>query len=289
MALDPKLDSVDINVTLLLEGGHQQTLAIAPNSSLLQQLMSTLTDPVGQRSQRLFQIPIQDGQAVLAFTGDRLVGVITEPPMVLPSSGLATASGAVVEPSPVWRIPNFLSPAEHQHLLDWTVQQERQFQPSTTSTQAVDYRKSLVLYTLPEIGELFSQKIHAALPLVLDQLAIAPFQPTQIETQLTAHNDGHYYRVHNDSDSADTCTRVLTYVYYFHHQPKAFTGGDLRVYDSHIQQNTYVQAESFHTVEPLDNSIVFFPSHVMHEVLTIHCPSRAFLDSRFTINGWIRG
>jgi Rps23 Pro-64 3,4-dihydroxylase Tpa1-like proline 4-hydroxylase len=124
---------------------------------------------------------------------------------------------------------------------------------------------------------------------VLDQLAIAPFQATQIETQLTAHNDGHYYRVHNDSGSADTCTRVLTYVYYFHHQPKAFTGGELRVYDSHIQQNTYVQAESFHTVEPLDNSIVFFPSHVMHEVLTIHCPSRAFLDSRFTINGWIRG
>jgi Rps23 Pro-64 3,4-dihydroxylase Tpa1-like proline 4-hydroxylase len=26
----------------------------------------------------------------------------------------------------------------------------------------------------------------------------------------------------------------------------------------------------------------------MHEVLPIYCASRAFADSRFTINGWIR-
>jgi SM-20-related protein len=26
----------------------------------------------------------------------------------------------------------------------------------------------------------------------------------------------------------------------------------------------------------------------MHEVQAVHCPSRAFADSRFTLNGWIR-
>jgi SM-20-related protein len=279
----------DITVTLLLDGGHEQVLAIAPNSILLQQLLSLLTEPMGQRSQRIFQIPIQDGQAVLAFTGDRVVGVITQPPMVLPvSSPTLTPPRPTIIPSPVWRVSDFLSPTEHQRLLDWTIAQEAEFLPSTTSTQAIDYRKSLVLYTLPDIELLFGDKIRAALPQVFDQLAIAPFQPSQIETQLTAHNDGHFYRIHNDNGSPDTRTRVLTYVYYFHHQPKAFSGGELRLYDSYLRNNTYVQAESHQTLEPLDNTILFFPSHAMHEVLPIACPSRRFLDSRFTINGWIR-
>jgi Rps23 Pro-64 3,4-dihydroxylase Tpa1-like proline 4-hydroxylase len=26
----------------------------------------------------------------------------------------------------------------------------------------------------------------------------------------------------------------------------------------------------------------------MHEVLRVSCPSQAFADSRFTINGWVR-
>ncbi|WP_333783600.1 hypothetical protein [Nostoc sp. 'Peltigera malacea cyanobiont' DB3992] len=26
----------------------------------------------------------------------------------------------------------------------------------------------------------------------------------------------------------------------------------------------------------------------MHEVLPVNCPSQAFGDSRFTINGWVR-
>ncbi|MGB8690572.1 MAG: proline hydroxylase, partial [Microcoleus sp.] len=33
---------------------------------------------------------------------------------------------------------------------------------------------------------------------------------------------------------------------------------------------------------------VFFLSRYMHEVLPVSCPSKAFADSRFTINGWVR-
>jgi hypothetical protein len=57
----------------------------------------------------------------------------------------------------------------------------------------------------------------------------------KLETQLTSHNDGGYYRIHNDNGSPSTATRVLTYVYYFHRQPVAFKGGQLRLYDSRIQ------------------------------------------------------
>jgi SM-20-related protein len=46
-------------------------------------------------------------------------------------------------------------------------------------------------------------------------------------------------------------------------------------------------AETYTDVEPHNNSILFFPSYVLHEVLPIRCPSGAFADGRFTLNGWV--
>lgn len=94
--------------------------------------------------------------------------------------------------------------------------------------------------------------------------------------------------MHNDNGSSETQNRELTYVYYFYREPKPFSGGELLLYDSKIENNYYVQADSFKTVEPRNNSIVFFPSRYLHEVKLVSCPSKAFADSRFTINGWIR-
>jgi Rps23 Pro-64 3,4-dihydroxylase Tpa1-like proline 4-hydroxylase len=41
------------------------------------------------------------------------------------------------------------------------------------------------------------------------------------------------------------------------------------------------------TLTPPQNSIVFFPSSYLHEVMPVSCPSRAFADSRLTVNGWL--
>jgi Rps23 Pro-64 3,4-dihydroxylase Tpa1-like proline 4-hydroxylase len=38
---------------------------------------------------------------------------------------------------------------------------------------------------------------------------------------------------------------------------------------------------------PQQNQIVFFPCSVLHEITPVECPSRAFADSRFTLNGWL--
>ena len=132
------------------------------------------------------------------------------------------------------------------------------------------------------------KRIQAIIPDILSKLNLSPFSVSQIESQLTAHNDGNYYKLHNDNGSPDTATRELTYVYYFYQEPKPFSGGELLVYDSKIENNVYVNAETFKTVEPRNNSIIFFLSRYMHEVLPVNCPSQAFGDSRFTINGWVR-
>jgi Rps23 Pro-64 3,4-dihydroxylase Tpa1-like proline 4-hydroxylase len=65
-------------------------------------------------------------------------------------------------------------------------------------------------------------------------------------------------------------------------------GGELVLYDARIENNHYVKAQSFKTIEPRNNSIVFFQSFYLHEVLPVSCPSKTFSDSRFTVNGWVR-
>lgn len=172
-------------------------------------------------------------------------------------------------------------------LLDYVLHQESNFVPTTTSTGETDYRKSKILYEFPELSQWMVQQIEAVLPTVLTRLDHPPFQVSQIEIQLTAHNDGNYYKIHNDNGSAEVARRELSYVYYFYQEPKGFSGGELRVYDLNVETGWYESAETSVTIEPRNNSIVFFPSYYLHEVLPVVCPSCTFAQSRFTLNGWI--
>ena len=195
---------------------------------------------------------------------------------------------ADILPSHYLQIADWLTVQQHQQLLDYVQQQERAFVPTATSTNEQNYRRSQVLYELPEFAELIRDRIQATIPNVDQMLSISALPITDIEMQLTAHNDENYYKVHNDNGSAETASREFTYVYYFYREPKAFSGGELVVYDSQVVNGFYVQADSFQTVVPINNSVVFFLSRYLHEVLPIYCPSRLFAASRFTINGWIR-
>lgn len=292
-----ELTPQEIELTLLLANGQQYVLTLAADNPLLQQLFEVMMDWEGKRVRRLFQIPLKQGQAMLTFPCDRLVGVISEPPLVIQqpsveatSSTPASAGGSDRDPlnSEYLQLDNFLTPVEHQQLLEYVLKHQADFVSTKTSTGADNYRESVVLYSFPEFSGLLSRRIREVFPDVLNKLGLPFFNIGEIEAQLTAHNDGNFYKIHNDSGSPDTATRELTYVYYFYQEPKAFSGGELVIYDSKISNNYYVQAETFKTVEPRNNSIVFFLSRYMHEVLPIRCPSRQFADSRFTINGWIR-
>jgi Rps23 Pro-64 3,4-dihydroxylase Tpa1-like proline 4-hydroxylase len=290
----------EVEVTVLLSGGQEFTMSLPSDSSLLEELYDVLMDWEGKRLRRLFQIPINKGRSMLTFPCDRLVGLVTEPPIVIQQEASVTQhaqpnrestalpADSRVELSDCVQLDSFLSPKQQQRLLDYVLQHESDFVPTQTSTGELNYRQSVVLYSFPEFAELLNQRIQTALPDILAKLNLPHFSITQIESQLTAHNDNNFYKIHNDNGSSDTATRELTYVYYFYREPKAFSGGELLIYDSKIENNYYVQAESYRTVEPRNNSIVFFRSRLMHEVLPIHCPSRNFADSRFTINGWIR-
>ncbi|NEQ73778.1 MAG: proline hydroxylase [Okeania sp. SIO2C9] len=291
----------EVKINLLLTGGHQYTIYLKSDAPLLQLLAKTLLSKHQKtENSTLFQIPIGEGHSALCFPSEHLVGMVTEPPIYLQHLQSQDTQSHIKTSTPppppkidnlesrYLLIENFLTQSENQQLFNYVLQRQSDFVPTTTSTKAENYRRSLVLHSFPKFRELIVNRIKEVLPDALKKLNIPEFSIAEIESQLTAHNDNNFYKIHNDNGSPDTATRVFTYVYYFYQEPKAFTGGDLIIYDSQIKGKYYVKADTFKTIEPKNNSIIFFLSRYMHEVLSVSCPSKAFSDSRFTINGWIR-
>ncbi len=206
----------------------------------------------------------------------------------LQDSCAPTTQTEEVLPSHFAQIENFLTPAQVQNLIKYVLEREAKFEPTSNSANDPNYRRSSFLPVFPEFSELIVNRIRDMMPYIITYLGLPSFTVGAIESQLTAHNDGNYYKIHNDNGSPDSATRELTYVYYFNRQPKSFSGGELLIYDSKIENNFYVGASTYHTVQPLHNSIVFFLSRYMHEVLAVNCSSKHFANSRFTINGWVR-
>ena len=84
-------------------------------------------------------------------------------------------------------------------------------------------------------------------------------------------------------DARRASDRLLSAVYYFHAEPKAFSGGALRLYPFGAKKDE----DSFADVQPEQNTLLVFPSWAPHEVLPVSCPSGRFSDSRFAVNCWI--
>ncbi|HEY9637935.1 MAG TPA: 2OG-Fe(II) oxygenase [Coleofasciculaceae cyanobacterium] len=282
-----------IKVQILLTGGHQYTIYLQSDEPLLHELLTALAT----RSQtqaagvtKLFQVSLDGGRSSLYFPSENLVAIVTEPPVFLQAPQVQSQPTKVLVAQYV-QIDQFLSPEEQEQLLTYTKQRESDFVSTgaTTNTEYYpDHRNSFVLYTFPNFSELIVSRIRAIIPDVLRKLGAPLFSISTIEAQLTVHKDSNYYKIHNDNGSPETATRELTFVYYFYREPKQFSGGELLIYDTRIENNRYFKADSFKTVEPRNNSIVFFQSCYLHEVLPVSCPSQAFADSRFTVNGWVR-
>ena len=301
----------EIKVKLLLAGGQSAMLVVAPEHPLLGQLLATVATadgaaPGGHPS--VFQIPMEGGRASLAFAAHQLVGVITDPAVVMhgdapvpeevtvPVASAAVAAAAAASAAqghgslvrhPVVQLDEFLSGSEVAWLMELTFAAESRFLPSRLSDAREDYRHSLMLAAPHELWQLMTGKIRAAMPEVMPQLRVGKFPVGNIDCQITASVDGSYFKAHTDAGVNATYKRQFSYVYYFNREPKGFTGGELRIYDDMVHNGKLAATDSFQVIEPRHNSIVFFQSAVMHEVMPVSIPLKQFRDARFTVNGWI--
>ena len=192
-------------------------------------------------------------------------------------------------------LDEFLAPQELEGLTRFTLEHEADFGASEvvspTSEKGVinyEHRRSRLLFDVGPHQDVILNRIKSVLPQVLDQLGMEEFPIAGVEVQITASNDGDFFRFHNDNGSDKVASRNLTFVYFFHREPQPFEGGELRIHDARREGETFVSEGSYQTIVPGQNQIVFFPCELMHEVMPVKCPSGLFADSRFTLNGWLR-
>lgn len=202
-----------------------------------------------------------------------------------PSDRIHVARSVVFEEFLVW--------PELQALTRFVYDHESRFRASQVVSDTVadgvdpSYRRSRVTLEVGRFGQLIADRIRNYFPQVLRSLGHVPFTIRRIEPQLTSSNDGDFFRLHNDNTQADAPSREITFVYFCHREPKPFTGGELLLHDWRTEGEHTVPVAVRKRIVPEQNVIVFFPSACLHEVRPVVCPSRAFADSRFTINGWI--
>ncbi len=210
--------------------------------------------------------------------------------MINPHSSVTVSGMPGMERPRYVVLEEFLAPQELGELICYALQHEAEFQNSevlspNASGGVIDYehRRSRVLMDLGKHQEVILQRIRCVLPGVFDRLGIEEFPVARTEAQITASNDGDFFSHHIDNGQETISSRRITFVYFFYREPRQFGGGELRLHNSRWNSPT----GSYESIVPLQNQIVFFPCSVLHEITQVECPSEAFADSRFTLNGWL--
>lgn len=192
-------------------------------------------------------------------------------------------------------LDEFLAAQELQELTGFILNHEADFEASEVISPhseggVVNYehRSSRVLMDIGKYQGLMLDRIRTALPQVLGKLRMEEFTIAGVEAQVTASNEGDFFHFHSDNGSERVASRYLTFVYFFHREPRGFEGGELRIHDARLENGEYVSKGTYQTITPQQNQIVFFPCELLHEITPVKCASRLFGDSRFTLNGWLR-
>jgi len=271
-------------VTILLTGGHQKTIKLAPSDPSLARLLEVIArkdDPILRRT--LFNLASDDGDGSLVFAASDVVALSAQPAI---SIDLERQNPEVIFPRVVRDA--YLPERKVEELLRFVQKRAAGFRRSKVTSNDPAARRSLVLYEPAKISEMFRERIKRDLPSVLEQLRIPSFQIDEIECQVTAHNGGHFFRKHNDAGDAGTSARIVTFVYYFFREPRRFEGGSLRFYKGILEDGVFRAGGFEADFEPASNTMLFFPSACFHEVLPIKSRRGKFGDGRFTVNGWVR-
>ena len=209
-------------------------------------------------------------------------------------------------PAPFVRMTDFLEPPQQDRLLTLTLAGGERFTPARVGKGRLDLETRTAFVSEArlrrEVKSWFGPKLRGVLPHVLTRLRMdeAPGGGARgdaashegaprygIELDVTAHPAGGFYGAHRDNSEERNCRRKITFVYYFHREPRRFSGGDLLLYDTDFEAGT-ASNTAFTRLEPLRNSLVFFPSGCYHEVTPVECATNDFGDGRFTVNGWFR-
>lgn len=197
---------------------------------------------------------------------------------------------------PYCLVPDFLPPHELDFATAHALAHEKEFENAVLSLaeekakwSSSDYRfrRSRVMNDVAPVVPMIIGKLQALMPRLWGPLAMEPMTFSRVECQMTAHGDGDFFNTHTDNGLPDIAGRCVSYVYYFHREPKRFTGGALRLYKTVVGEGTVRAGDKVIDIDPPRNGLMVFPSWIQHEVTPIACASEALADHRLTVNGWL--
>ena len=202
-------------------------------------------------------------------------------------------SSGRIAPAKFVAIDGVLEPDEHARLLDYAQRHEADFQtsgvmaPDGTSHVDMQFRRSGTIFHAHEALKPLESRLRRLLPHVRRELGMPWFPAGRMELQLAVHQEGGFFGAHTDDGRNEVAGRRITCVYYMHSTPRRFSGGELLIHDTEVRNDGCpVRAGAHVAVEPTDNTAVFFPSSLLHEVVPVTRQTAAFEDSRFSVNVW---
>ena len=182
---------------------------------------------------------------------------------------------------------DFLPPRRCAALLTFAQANRERFTPGAVgASRRVNpaVRKALVeqKVTVTEVRPWFETRLRKAFSQALPRMGMCEPGRYRVEMSMSAHRGGDFFVKHIDNNTHTTRARMVSFAYYFHREPRRFSGGELLLHDSDSD------ACAFTRIEPLGNSIVFFPSWCTHQITRIENDLDDFDGARFAIHGWLR-
>lgn len=257
---------------LRLKGGRS-CLCVLPDDAIRGALLAWARNPLPAHA-ALFHLQTPHGRA-LDVPATEILGVELAPPFCL--------------------IKDFLAEPEMERALAYAKAHEQAFGDATVSlatrenSSLPDYhfRQSRTLGEVAELMPILVPRLTALMPQLWSHLRMEPVAFGEIECQLAVHGDGAFFKRHTDNGAPDTARRQVSCVYYFHREPRRFTGGNLCLYGTVTEKGARTCGERWFDIEPPRNSLIVFPSDIHHEVTPVTCASAALADQRLSINGWL--
>lgn len=167
-------------------------------------------------------------------------------------------------------VHEFLTANLFGRLVAHVVQRQGLLKPSRDESSA-----TRVLDELGVLRDPLATAVFDALPDIAPRCGLEPFDPVGIDMRVVSRSTGPSLAALDEIAN----DRALGFALFAHREPRQFEGGAL-----HLGP---VAAEFI--VEPEQNSIVFFSRSLAVHVGAIRAASSALIDSRLTLEGWIRG
>ena len=275
---------MDVRLKLLLQGGHVWEFRCDQDDPIVAGLVSALPGADAGANlppDGLVQVETRTGER-LFLTRSSLVSVeIVTVPEALPVRHVKSHAPFSVSlpvgmsgPAPFVAAQDALPNHVHRSLLEHAVARSQIALPTECSEGAA------LDLGLGGLTQQVALGLRSKAEKCRSTFGIADALETHAQFRLFAVGDKQAVPLIAEKDT------VLSLVYVFYKQPKMFTGGGVRLFDTEPEERE--RRVSFRDLELENNSLLMFPGYVVSAALPVRCTNREMSDALFVVHGTLR-